>query len=529
MTTEVIEERDAREAALLEAGQQMVELGEALSAQGWTLGDVFLALDTDGYRRLGDAYGGGLDMPPPAREALIRRSRLYWQQEPTGSRPLKLWTEFAFGLPWTFTAQDAALQRIVDATLDAKANRRVFSRQGWQLSSTKLLVDGERWFAFFTGGTGVRVRTFEPLEIVHVISNPEDRDEPWYYVRRWVDAERKVHVWVYRDWDFVEERPDGSLDYSRPRSDPHPWLRTGDSPIAGTLVGAHDVQLDPQPDVALVALVINTIGERGYPLLTASLDWIREHREFMRDRSSLNKAAAQYALKVAVKGGEKHVEAIKTGVEASNPTTSPATRGPRAGTWVQNAGVDLDSGPERSDGASASHDGRGLRLMALAATGVPEHIWGDVSTGNLATATALEPVLKRQWEAYQGLWMDFALEMIEHLAGWAGYAGDLTVDIDAPPIYERETAEFAQLLGAAVSAYPALRQSTELLSLVLVEMGLNNVDDVVSELEPLLQDQEPEPPPGAPPAATGRRGAIQRARNLQNALEAIREARRAGA
>src|SRR5439155_7295996 len=80
-------------------------------------------------------------------------------------------------------------------------------------------TDGEIYLAHFTRPmTGqVQIRTVLADEITEIIHNPDDRSEPWYYRRRWVETTYNASGHPERT---IRERLYPAIDYrpaARPR------------------------------------------------------------------------------------------------------------------------------------------------------------------------------------------------------------------------------------------------------------------------------------------------------------------------
>ena len=104
-------------------------------------------------------------------------------------------------------------------------------------------------------------------------------------------------------------------------------------------------------------------------------------------------ALNQIAMSITTKGGQQALEGVKQQLGT--------TVGPSSALWDTNppavAGSTFASGPGtklevlKARGAGQSpEDARQYKLMACMVAGVPETFLGDVSTGNLATATSLD-------------------------------------------------------------------------------------------------------------------------------------------
>lgn len=499
MTTETLQETPPADQRLMEAGRQFQAMMEALAVTGHTLTDLILASDTVGYETAGGRYTDMRDLQPVERTKQVRMSRIYRRRNPLVDRAVGLWTEMCFSAPWSYQANDEAFQDVIEGVRGDPKNRRTYSWSSQRRLSNALLVDGEVAFLYFVGSGRVRVRAIDPLEFLDPITNPEDRDEVWYWPRQWVGSDGKRHLWLYRDWDFVD-------DGGRPRNDAIPQAALQRLEALGS---GGDIDLKPREGEWATLLAINTEGQRGYPLMASGLDWVRAHQEFLRDRAALTAERAKYATKVSVDGPASKVQAVASSL-ARPDVGSPedGLRPPRAGTWVANRGMDMDLVQAVNDGQSARQDERALRMMATMPSGIPPHLFGDVGEGNLATASATEGPLRDMLTSYQGVWSEHLQDEFDHFARWLGYGGETAVDIDSPEILGRSLIDLAQVLASVAGVFPAVRRSEELLAMVLTEMGINNVDDVVAVLAPFM---EPEDPAAADA--------------VDQALEALREAR----
>lgn len=454
-----------------------------LREAGMTMTDLMLQVDTAGFIRLGSDRRDMLDLPGDEREGLIKRSRLYWQHEPLPDRIISTWTEWAFGRGWTIKAEDEAFQSVLEEVVAARYNRRQFGRVGWQKHSNALLVDGERIFVFWLNPLNqeIRVRTLDPLEVKDILTNPDDRDEIWYYRRVWRDMDGKEHMRFYQDWD-LEVGAGGKT----PR---HPRMKqqTGDP---------EDSDYNPVQNAFIGHVTINSLGLRGFPLLTSALDWVRGHREFMRDRSGIQAARHQFAWKGIVKGTQSQVNAVKTAFDSPDPWADPSQgmRTPRAQVFWGNEGIDLQQMSMQSDAAGAQEDGRAFRNMAALPGGLPDFLLGDTGQANLATAKATERPLDTMFGAYQILWVEFIEDMAIHVAEWKGFSGNSNVIIDPPSILAPDYEKTANAIAKLTGVIPGVAMAPQVVQMALTDLGVDDVEGAMAIITPLLQ-MPPEPQP----------------------------------
>ena len=88
--------------------------------------------------------------------------------------------------------------------------------------------------------------------------------------------------------------------------------------------------------------------------------------------------------------------------------------GQSAQVWMSSDNFDLTPMP-KSGATVAVDDGRRALLMVCAATGIYEHYFGDPSTGNLATAKAMEQPMLLMFQERQELWKDVFTTIIDYV------------------------------------------------------------------------------------------------------------------
>src|ERR1035437_9579141 len=252
--------------------------------------------------------------------------------------------------------------------------------------------DGNLFFAFFTDqGTGeCNVRMIDATEIEDIWCDPDDSDVPWFFKRSWTQrahnpltgsqTPKAMHVWYPAVNHEPTDRPAIIGGY------PVMW----DSPVHHRKVGHVGKWLFGCP--------------RIYPML----DWAKEGRRYLEACASDAQSRAQFSFQVTTKGGQQAIEGIKqelgTQVGPGAPIwdTNPAAvagssfiSGPGTALKAFNAGGGLD--PEKC---------RQYKLQCCMVKGVPETFLGDVSTGNLATATSLDRPTEAMIASLQEEWIE---------------------------------------------------------------------------------------------------------------------------
>ncbi len=398
-----------------------------------------LAAEDLGWVRLG--HTGGDTISDASRISTVKRARTYYVADPLAKQGIRLWTDYTFGRGLTFSSEDGSVQKALEKIWKDPANRSVFSAQGQRKSSDKGLVEGEVFFALFIG-EGTKVRRIDPLEITEILSDPDDIEDVKLYKREWTDAQGHPHTEYYRS----TTNPNGE-----------PWK------------DKEGTERTPTVDALVYHLALNTIEQRGNSILTPALDWIKEYRRFLASRMAVVLALARFAWKSKIKGGAASVE----GAKAQHDETTP-----EAGSWLfENMGMDTQPIKADTGASDAYQDGRMIKLQICAAVGIPEQYFGDISTGNLATAKTVELPLLKQFQSYQQIWADAYRDMFAVILDT-----DVFIDIDFPEIAPRDAASAIKAIMDLVATFPQFGASEEVQTVALTNIGLNNIPEVLEKL-----------------------------------------------
>jgi len=408
-----------------------------------------LALEDEGWTRIGAQSGDVITAS--SRQANLRLSRLYSTVDPLGRQSIRLWTDYTFGPGVAHDSQEEKVKEIIDGYWSARENRMTLSARGQRRSSDKVLIDGEIFFAIFLGSKGdpAKIRTIDPLEITEIISDPDDLDDIKYFKREWADAQGKTNTGYYRSVE--NEKDEGAPD-------------------------SLGKNIKSNQDALIYHLAINTITQRGNPLLLPALDWIKYYRRFLASRIAVMLALAKFAWRTKVKGGQSSVEAIKSKTNEQDIAAGAHL--------LENLGSDTT--PIKTDtGASAAYqDGRMLKLQVAAAVGIPEQYFGDISIGNLATAKTVELPMMKMFQSYQQVWSDTYRDIDEIILQHNNVPPDKWyIDRDFPAIAPEDVAQVAQSLMNIINVMPDLAYSRDVKQLALMSLGINDPGEVLDELE----------------------------------------------
>lgn len=440
-------------------------LPEDVLQEATSAAELSLAIEDAGWVRLGGLETGGIS--EELRRKTVARSRAYWHLDPVARHVVRLWTVYSVGTGLSYKAREPGQQAELDAFFQDPRNRRVLSPLGQQKSSRKLLTDGELPFALFPFKDGLVVRRIDPLQITRVLTDPEDSERVLFYKREVQTANGRKRTTYLRDWLEAEEDD----------------LPAVIDPDTRKIVNE---EAEDEPLVYFVSF--EDMDARGNGLLQPALDWLRELRKFLETRVAFSQALMRYAWKLRAKGGKTAVDDLRAKLASSltsnftqgekNPAAAPGS------TFIENMAAELVGLPRESGAAGARSDADLYKLQIASGTGIFLHYLGDPSTGNLATATAMELPMLKQFESYQQLWTSVYADFCQialALKRKASREKPAFVDIDWPPIVQRDLPQVAEATSQLFTALPGLQQP-EVLQIILLALGVNNVDEVVKRV-----------------------------------------------
>jgi hypothetical protein len=360
-----------------------------LDSQG-AYGDIELALQNVEWRR--QVNLSWLEFSRWGIQQIILISRLYYLKNPICRRLIDVCAAYVFARGVEVTTNDDAANETLKEFFER--NKTVMGQNALVAQERSKDTDGNLFWVFFADKADkglTSIRTIDATEIADIVCNPDDSDEPWYYMRQWdqrnfdqatgTTALVTLKAW-YPALGFEPDAKPATIN-----TIPVMW----DKPVLHRKTGA-------------VAK-----WHFGCPRIYPMLDWAREARRFLEACASVRQSLSQFALTLTTKGGQQALE----GVKAQMSTTV----GPTAQIWDQNPpagrGSTFASGPGtkleafKTSGAGFSpEDVRQYKLMCCMVKGVPETFLADVSTGNLATATSLDRPTETMFLELQESWRE---------------------------------------------------------------------------------------------------------------------------
>ncbi len=509
--------------ALTEANERISELAndldistENISLFKERLAELELHLEDAGWQLL-----SGFDKNEFSRAGLRTinyLARLYFLKNPLIRRAVLTQTQYVFGQGVNIQAKHPIVDEVIQAFLsDQKNKAELTEHQALMVKETELQCFANIFFVFFVNKYSghLHIRTIPMDEIEDIICNPEDAKDPWYYKRVWTVSGIDPATGQYISNTFSAYYPDWRY---KPK---FMTQKIGGLPI--------------MVDTPIYHVAVNKLSDMrfGVSEIYSALDWAKAYKECLEDWATITRAYSRFAWQLTTKGGAAGVAAAKARLGSTLGTSNSETNPPpvTASTFISTEGVKID--PIKTAGATTkAEDGRFLRLMVSSATGIFEHyLTGDPSTGNLATAKAMELPMLIMFRDRQQLWTSILKEILNFVVDWAVRAGvipgtiekdvygeetvtlandkdnedlllrdkpiDRSIDIDFPSILEDIETRVNAVVAAATldGKAPAGTLDIKLVSRLLLEaLGLDDVDKIMAEMYPPEEEGAEKPP-----------------------------------
>ncbi|MCJ7829329.1 MAG: hypothetical protein MUP81_06285 [Dehalococcoidia bacterium] len=408
-----------------------------------------LALEDKGWINL--TFTGYDPISPALRTVYIKQSRLYHVRDPLAAQGIRIWTDYTFGpagMTWEVDEEEnKATKNVLDAFWYSRNNTPILGSRGQRKCSQKLLVDGEIFFAIFLGPQST-IRTIDPLEITEIVTDPEDKEKPMFFKRSWSDAQSRPHLDYYRSmFNIKNEATKDSLGKN---------IKMTDKAI-------------------VYHLAFNTTSQRGNPLLLPALDWIKQYRRFLAARVGMMLARSRFAYRKQVKGGQAAVDTVKAAFQDKTPEAGAIL--------VENQAVGMEPIQTPQDAKNAYDDARMIKLQVCAALGIPEQYFGDIATGNLATAKTVELPMLKMFQSYQSVWSDAFQDIFDIVLEYNRIPEDQWyVDKDFPAIAPEDIFAAASAIVQMVTAFPEFQSAPEVQQQALIALGINDPSQVLDAL-----------------------------------------------
>lgn len=502
-----------------EVRQQASNMAELMQER---MVDLELALEDVGWSEIG-AHAQAM-LGRAALRKITYQARMMYLKNPLINRAVSLQASYVFGQGVQVHAHDPLVQQAVENFWGDGRNQTALLGHAAQLQAEiDLELEGNIFLALFTDTTTghVAVRRLPFDEIEEVVTNPDDAQEPWYYLRKWSTATSPLTM-VQRPFGLAALPKLGEQKAYYPDWRYHPKESERLQAIGGTPI-RWDTPVRHRKVGGLGGMLF------GVPEVYAALDWALAYKRFLENWSTIADSLARFAYKLTVPGGRRGVEAAQGQLSttlARAPSSTERNPAPVAGSvWVQSEGAG-DLAPMPKTGAIMSaEDGRRLLLMVCAATGWQETFFGDVSVGTLATAKSLDRPTELRLRDRQTFWgeifgglTEYAVDQdalsaegflkgtIEELGGSDAKViiqgvADRDVDHIFPPILEHDVEQGVKAVVSALTLDG--KEPTGLLTDADLEIGRRTLMAMMANLVDLRQLDDAADPAGGAPTKTG--------------------------
>jgi len=457
--------------------------------------------------------------PEQSRIYQQQESRQSWLYSPLAQWSVNTWTSYGLGEHVQVTCNDDDAQEVWDEVWN---NSALFDDDSIHNLSDSVLVDGDVYLAAFISIADGKV-TYELLdtdEIVEIVTNPDNKNEPLYYKREYIDTDMATKCMYYPDWHtyfyHVED-----LDKAKLPADALVTVSEVMSQNNGTSVLVMHVAHNRKSNKTL----------HGWPILGIASPYLAAHKEFVETRLTVARNKASFVREITTQGGSRAVAAVKgrfdsqlgsasSGYVDANPAPVPGS------TMIHNAGMTHTDLPMTTGAGDANTDNNMFAWMAGLGAGMFPTTMG-LDTSRWATAVAMDKTQAVQWSRYQSFWACQFRKMVELVLYAAEKWGSASfedkgckVSIDTLSLvdFPGVVGPIAQMLNTIGTDATIPEQAKRALLKamwvpVLTALGTDNIDEVLAddlmgildedEREELAKQQAEAPavvPPVLPPA-----------------------------
>jgi hypothetical protein len=357
-----------------------------------TLWELELALEDRGWVR--ETAIAQLEFSRYGVGRLITHIRIASIKNPLIKRGAEICKLYVFGRGVEIRCEDQDGNEVVQGFLDA--NKAELGHIALGEKETSIQSDGTLYFGLPTDAAGnVGVKMIDPLEIMDIVTAPDDTSKILYCMRQWSQMDLNSTTGVQTPKQMKAAYP--SLE-----------LVNSGATLLQT-IGTYPVNRE-MPIYRVRAGSSPPKWRWAVPPLYASVDWARAYKDFLEDWATIQRALARFALMVETKGGPAAIASYQallgTTFGNSGGTTIERNPPPTRGS-AHISGDQTKIAPFKSAGATDSPEqARRLLLMNAAAQGMPETFYGDASTGSLATAQSLDRPTELKFREMQQRWIE---------------------------------------------------------------------------------------------------------------------------
>jgi hypothetical protein len=350
-----------------------------------------------------------------------------------------------------------------------------------------------------------KIRQIPFDEVDEIITNPEDRQDPWYYKRVWTEHALDMTTGRMRANERTAYYPDWRY---QPASKPQ-------------TIGGHDVLWQSPVTHRRIGGLRDMLW--GVPEIYPAVDWAIAYKSLLENDATRARALTRIATMLVQQNSTpasraKAATLLSTTVGVQSGMSIESNPPPVTGsTMVLGQGNEYKA--TNLSGATLPPDhARPLRLMVAAGTGLPETFFGDASVGNFATSKTLDRPTELKFTTRREIWRDFWLDLGAFLIDLSAKSpqgrlpsqtikdafgqNQLILGNDretGEPISTRVAATFPSILehdkaseiGAIVTAYTANGQAASglidpktITRMLLAVLDVDDIDEVIDLVYP---------------------------------------------
>jgi hypothetical protein len=385
-----------------EALEARVDILETRATEASLDTEVALQSEDKEWIQLNSTFNATSGITKDSVNKAAQLARIMYILNPLVKRAVTVQELYVWGSGCTIKATDDVVNEMLHDFFTDPKNQAVIG-ESWAKRDREQTITGNTFFVFYRNKSNgaARVRTFPLEQITDIICNPEDKEEPWFYLRCYWDSEQVEVKVLYPDINFSGTR--------RPAGMP--------SHVAG-------VRIDWSASILHLKSGGLSDMKFGMPEHYCVLPWAKAYKRFLENFATVSSAYARIAMKLTGNKTPANTAATKRAMQttitagAARETNPP----PGVGSWTALSGnVDL-SAVKTAGYTTGPDEARALRSMVAAGTDTPEHFFGDSDIGNFATSSTLDRPTELKMVARQNMWKYLILTICRFLIIWSAKA-----------------------------------------------------------------------------------------------------------
>ncbi|HEX9746575.1 MAG TPA: phage portal protein [bacterium] len=372
------------------------------------------------WRRISNEFFSSDNLSPEDHRSILKRAYHAWCTNPLAGQIVNLTTWFVMGKGLGFTAADSRVQKILSEFWNHPANDMA-SLQHWM--SNELQIYGEIFIRFFVNPIdgSIQIALIDPLEIIDIATDQEDVRKPVAYLREFrkpETPEEKIKTFVKSENYYEATLNDG---------------------MAREVIDAGEI----------LHVKVNNVSNaiRGISELYRILPWLDAYDRWLKDRMAINRARGTFAfLRKVPAHPEKASGPFNTDSSGKYITPKPGS------ILVVHESEEWEVLSPQVGSDDAKEDGRAIKLMIAAGSGIFEHYFGDPSTGNLATTRSMELPMTKKFEdrqrLFENVFKTIFAKVIDSAISKRTISGkaDRNVEVNFPPIVPDDVEQLTRVL-----------------------------------------------------------------------------------